>query len=152
MADAILEYTDAGPDLVLEPGDLAQDQGLQTAVLLSLFCDARDEDQPAGVDKRGWWGDVEGDQWGSRLWTIAREVASSGNALIARQTAEASLQWMVEDGIASQIEVGAEYVAAGFLRLSVRIERGSAPEWAHLWEAIEAEFQFEGIRLFLQVT
>ena len=66
-------------DLVIENDDLKIDEGLETAVLISLYTDARvsDEELPAEeAQKRGWWGDIypdiPNDQIGSKLWLKAR--------------------------------------------------------------------------------
>ncbi len=133
-----------GMDLVTGPGDLVQDLGLQSAILLSLFCDARDEDVPAGMDPRGWWADADGDQWGSRLWSLSREVASSEVAERARQTAEGALAWLIEDGVAESVEVVAELTTPGRLELDVQITRGRATRWQHLWEQLNTETPWAG--------
>ena len=72
-------------DLVLSPGespDLQGDDGLLTALLISLFTDRRAHDddplpdERVGVpsDMRGWWGDYfeteRPDPIGSRLWLL----------------------------------------------------------------------------------
>ena len=133
-----------GMDLASGPGDLAQDMGLQSAVLLSLFCDARDAEAPAGTDPRGWWADVDGDQWGSLLWTLSREVASREVAERARQAAEAALAWLIEDGIAETVEASAEYPSPGHLDLTVTITRGRATSWQHLWQDLNTETPWTG--------
>ena len=68
-----------GADWLLQQPSLAGDDGLDTAVILSLFSDARaraGDDTPAPDDLRGWWGDAfaakTGDRFGSRLWLLGR--------------------------------------------------------------------------------
>lgn len=68
--DAVLNCA----DIALKNGALDTDDGLRTAILISLFTDARaldDDVLPAPEDRRGWWGDaipeIEGDIIGSRL-------------------------------------------------------------------------------------
>ena len=97
--------------------DLHQDNGLGSAVLLSLFCDRRagEDDLVPDLDnqdRRGWWGDLvseyadAGDQIGSRLWLLERSKATKENAERAKEYIYEALQWLIDDGIA--VRVGAE--------------------------------------------
>lgn len=118
--DILTAYNNTGGAVRLDyqvdaPG-LAQDDGLQSAVVLSLFTDRRaDEDDvlPDGSDRRGWWGDSvadqAGDQIGSRLWLLRREKASDQTLQRARQYAAEALRWMVDDGVVKRVDVAAEY-------------------------------------------
>ena len=84
MADIALTWNnDIGAgDLCVVGADLLADDGLETAVLLSLFSDrrAREEEIPPGQTwRRGWWGDLladDQDQIGSKLWLLEREKQS----------------------------------------------------------------------------
>ena len=130
-------------DLVLAAGELGRDDGLRTAILLSLFSDAR---APAGAtlpeqggDRRGWWGDAfaateirnEADALGSTLWLLGRAKAVPGAVEQARQAAETALGWLVRDGVASAVRVEAESqgtVSSGLrLALGVVLERPQGP-------------------------
>lgn len=105
-------------DLFYENGDLIYDQGLQTAVYISLFTDRRADDDDIlpdsqSTDKRGWWGDlaspdVEGDQIGSRLWLLERSKTTADVLVRAKEYVEECLEWLIEDGIASDIDVAVE--------------------------------------------
>lgn len=118
-------------DLALSGFDLAADSGLRTAVLLSLLCDRRAEDDdeiPDGTsDRRGWWADAfaerQGDRFGSRLWLLRRSKQIPETARLAREYAEQALVWMVEDGVATSVAVSAEIVRRGVLGLRVAIMR-----------------------------
>jgi len=98
--------------------DLEGDEGLETAVIISLFSDRRAKPDdilpdPNNTDLRGWWGDltgpfVAGDQIGSRLWLLSREKTLNSVLVRAKQYAEEALQWMIEDGVAVKIEVETE--------------------------------------------
>lgn len=130
MADLKFQKKDQVFDLVLEKNDLAMDDGLQTAVALSLFTDRRvtEEELPAGeTDKRGWWGDlfsdIAGDLTGSRLWLLKREKQTEEVRRRALEYAKEALQWMIEDGVAQGVEVTAEWIGTGFLGLGVTIQR-----------------------------
>jgi len=122
---------DRGADLALELFALATDDGLETAVILSLFTDARalDDDTlpPGQTDRRGWWGDafppVPGDRFGSRLWLLrsAKQLQASLND--ARQYAEEALAWLVDDGAALKVEVETFIPRDEIMGMIVRIYR-----------------------------
>ena len=141
MADIKTVFGDLGGDWqVLAPG-LAEDDGLETAVIISLFTDRRaegDDELPAGDDRRGWWGDalaeVEGDRIGSRLWLLSREKQLPSVVARAREYALEALQWLLEDGVASTVDVTAEIVRQGVLGLSVEIRRPDQPAVRYRFE------------------
>lgn len=122
-------------DLSLEAGDLATEAGLKTAVIVSLFTDRRarpDDRLPQdGGDRRGWWGDVAGqeadDQIGSRLWLLSREKQTPEVVARAREYALEALGWMLRDRVASAVEVEAEITRPGVLGLGIIITRPDGP-------------------------
>lgn len=101
-------------DLEIKYGDLATDEGLETAVFISLFTDrrARDDDKlldDRNLDKRGWWGDLlkpdnEGDEIGSRLWLLSREKTTEDVFKKLDTYINEALNWLVEDEVVSKIE------------------------------------------------
>lgn len=138
---------DHGADLAVEQFALAADDGLETAVILSLFTDARasdDDPLPFGEnDRRGWWADafptVDRDRIGSRLWLLRREKQTQETLNRAREYAEEALAWMVADGVARGVEVESFVVRNGVLGLSVVIQRPDASvarfRYETLWKA-----------------
>lgn len=106
-------------------GGFLTDDGLGTCLLISLFTDRRadaEEGLPA-AERRGWVGDalsdLEGDRYGSHLWLLKRDKESEETRLRAEEYAAAALQWMLDDGVATSIEVEAQWVARGVLGLRV---------------------------------
>lgn len=104
-------------DLVFENNDLKTEQGLETAVMISLFTDRRANDDDIlpevnSDDKRGWWGDqtsnIEDDQIGSRLWLLDRAKTTEENIVRCKQLVRESLQWMIDDGVFIKMTVDAE--------------------------------------------
>jgi len=115
-------------DLAIDDGDLATDEGLETAVILSLFTDRRalEEDRlPDGTsDRRGWWADAYSDRpIGSRLWLLAREKTLDEVLRRAKVYASEALQWMVDDGVAKQVVVDAWNIRSDTLGLRIQIYR-----------------------------
>lgn len=91
--------------MAVKNGDMDTDpqRELATAVITSIFSWAR-----SGGEK-GWWGDswpnVANDQWGSTLWTLRREKLTQQTLNRAKQIVENSLAWMIEDQVATRVEV-----------------------------------------------
>lgn len=117
-------------DLQFEKGDLISDGGLETAVLISLFTDRRvnDSELPEWEeDKRGWFGDtlsdIEGDQYGSKLWTLDRAPLNSTTRTLAEAYARDALSWLLEDGVASDLSVEAYIVNRDRIDLDIAITK-----------------------------
>lgn len=124
-----------GADYAVGALGLAEDAGLETAVVLSLFTDRRaeaDDELPFGEsDRRGWWGDAwpgtAGDRIGSRLWLLHREKQTAAVVERAREYAEEALAWLVDDGVASAVEVQASVIRRGVLGLAIAVHRPAEP-------------------------
>src|SRR5262245_52468064 len=131
MSDIGLTWDIFAADFTIVANDLAADDGLETAVLVSLFTDRRvasDDASPDGTDDlRGWWGDsfpeVPNDLIGSRLWLLSREKELQSVVARAQEYAREALQWMLDDRVSDRIEVTAEIVRAGVLGLLIVIHR-----------------------------
>lgn len=129
---------DAGADYALGALGLAEDDGLETAVVLSLFTDRRAEEDDAlpggGDDRRGFWGDVPGDRIGSRLWLLHREKQTPAVLGRAQQYAREALTWLIDDGIASAVDVVASIPRGGILALEIGITRPANPPIRYRFE------------------
>ena len=104
-------------DILYDGGDLVREEGLETAVLMSIYTDRRaDNDDvlpdPKSFDRRGWWGDqeteFEDDKIGSKLWLLERSKATEENLSLTRLYLEECLEWMLEDDVIQDIEVQTE--------------------------------------------
>lgn len=142
-------------DLSIVVDGVAVDPGLQAAeplvraVVISLFTwrRARPDDALPGSDRFGWWGDnfaaAPNDRIGSRLWLLAREKILPRTLERAREYAEEALQWLIDDGVASRVEVEAERQGLTTVALACRIYRtaGGAPvdlRFANAWDFLHA--------------
>ena len=120
MGDIALQFDldQEGIDLgELIQNDLAQDEGLETAVIISLFSDhrvTREEAARDDTDLRGWWADsvdplVETDSIGSKLWLLSREKSTDETLSRARQYCEEALQWLLDESVADSLTVETSY-------------------------------------------
>lgn len=135
-ADAVL-YVDEGYDIHFDAqGDIETADQLDTALLMSLFCERRAaaSEMPVPELRRGWIGNVAtpGIEIGSKLWLYeqARITRSTLNGVTAE--ALAGLNWLVEDGVA--LSVTADTTIAG---LAVNLERSNSEvstQFYKLWE------------------
>lgn len=107
---------------------LEGDDGLETAVLISLFTDMRvaeSELPPGTVDKKGWWADefsdVPGDKIGSKIWVSSREGTGALAIQSIQTRAKQSLDWMIEDGVAETVSVIATRNGSNGVNLEVSI-------------------------------
>lgn len=135
------------PDCGMEAGDLVAEGSLRTAVILSLFLDRRANDDDIlpndSDDRRGWWADTvapmtdygigggsaSGDHIGSRLWLLSREKQLAGVLERARHYAEEALTWLVEDGVATAVQVTATNPRQGWLVLEVTVTLSDTSEY-----------------------
>jgi phage gp46-like protein len=135
-------------DIKIENGDLVADNGLETAVLISLFTDsrARTDELPQGQTKRrGWWGDlfpdVDGDKIGSKLWLLENDKQLLENLPKFENFAKESLNWLIEDGVASEVSVVATYPERGQILLEIKIVKpsGENQRFGFIWDGQEVK-------------
>ena len=140
-----------GGDIALGDTDLVLDESIVTAVLVSLFCDANGDDLLPG-ERRGYWADEDARRpVGSLLWFLERAKATQETQARARDAAEDSLRWMVDEGIAERITVAARYERPDFLVLEIDITRGTSRRYQSLWDAFqETVYPWEGGALRLR--
>lgn len=121
-------------------GGLLTGNDLGTAVMISLFTDAEagpDDIIPDGTsDRRGWWaGPI-----GSKLWLLSRSKQTATVLALAKTYIAEALQWLLDDGVASEVLIITEFTRPGLLGAQITIKRdGKKPEtlnfeWA--WQEI----------------
>lgn len=154
MTDLALFWSndDFAADVKIDAGKLLTDDGLRTAIIISLFTDARaanDDVLPeAGTDRRGYWGDiaspVAGWEMGSKLWLLAREKQRPSVLARARDYAQAALAWMVEDQVASSVVATATFPTRSALGITIEITRPDGPQrerYDFAWNATEQQLR-----------
>ena len=146
MSDIALIIKNNCFDLNISNGDLEGDNGLETAVAISIFTDKRvtDEELPQlETKKRGWWGDmypeVDQDQIGSRLWTLEREKRTNETLRKSEDYTREALAWMLEDVVADAIDVSSAYDQNNFLIILINISRPDQDEsrFSIVWDEQE---------------
>ncbi|MFC0686391.1 phage GP46 family protein [Novosphingobium clariflavum] len=161
MTDIALAWNDEtfSADLMLTAGAIASDDGMRTAILISLFTDARAPDDAElpedGDDRRGWWGDQfaadagpqagtsnDPNRIGSLLWLLRRAKITNANIQLARQSAEAALAWLKRDGVVSAVTVEIEVQESEGVRrrlaIGVTLDRPNGPgrqRYDFTWDA-----------------
>jgi phage gp46-like protein len=141
-------------DWLVDGPDLASEDGLATAVLISLFtdrlADADDRIPDAAptaskgpADRRGWWGDTPADPTqqvgpssltGSRFWLRAGWPANERTARQIELDAREALQWMVDANVAQSIDVETSWCARDVVALRVAIAQRGAHGKPELFE------------------
>ncbi len=120
-------------DVTYMERDAIRDDGLDTAVYLSLFTDARNAESGEG----GYWGDAVDDQpSGSLLWTVARTVMADALPLRVKEICADALQWLLDYGIADAVTV--DVAVTGRFSLSIAVEiaqSGDARQYSYNWQA-----------------
>ncbi len=146
MSDVGIYIVDNCFDLLLDGKDLAGDDGLETAVTISLFSDQRitddEKDENFKTSKRGWWGDglspIDKDEIGSKMWLIERGKRTQSDLRRLERYAEKSLEWMLEDGVAINIEVVGSFEAnQTVLNISITKPNNKETRYDVLWDGQE---------------
>jgi len=140
-------------DWVIADSDVALDNPLRTAVMISLFTDQVAPAQPtaddaavgiaalpAGADRRGWWGDAYSDgptNIGSRLWQMRRMIKAGDTAGLAevRDVCSSALQWLVTDQVVASVTVTAAWVAKTAIQflISLTMPDGTKQKFDFSW-------------------
>lgn len=145
MSDITTQWAGTHGDYVLiadgiHPSYLLSSNDLVTSAIISLFSDrvAAIDDVIADYsnDPRGWWGDAGEDYpIGSRFWQLRRHKLTQSTATLAVGFAQEALQWMIDDGVVSNIDISFEIVGTNQLSLLIVFKRDGSPDLAQkfLW-------------------
>lgn len=146
MSDIAIEYKSQIKeyDISILNGDLKECDDLDSAVIISLFTWARaaagevDENAP----RFGWFGDKidadNTDSTGSKLYLLKRKKITNQTIMDTREYIEQALQWMIEDGVATEIKAEVERNASDVNRVDalvqiVRGDRSRTMKFNDLW-------------------
>lgn len=138
IASTIKQYYDFEWD---ENGDIAHDNSLDTAIILSLFDEVRaDESEVAPAEfRRGWLGnEINQDDFeqGSKLWEFEQARITGSMLSDLGDVVRISLEHFVTDGLASSIDVKSPYLNNGRIMTEITFfNKNSEPEtrFFELW-------------------
>lgn len=138
--DAVLQEIPGGAyDLKIGfDGDLETEDSFDTAIIVSLFTDARANESEVleASRRRGWIGNerTPGFQVGSKLWLLEQSRLTRTVMNQARDESRDALRWMVEDELAVSIGNARAFQESGSLFLEVTIQRTSSEVEKRLFE------------------
>jgi phage gp46-like protein len=143
--------TTATCDWTITSGQITEGNDLETAVLISLFTDARAAPGYVSADGtndlHGFWGDTYSQtNWGSRLWQLDRASISNRPVILqaAQNYATEALQWLIDDGVAATISATVSFLTPNTISLSVTItepSKGNPSTFAWAWDILSAAGQ-----------
>jgi phage gp46-like protein len=128
-------------DLAMSGVTLETGHELETAVLISLFTDARADpgDVVLDNDPRGWWADtysaledptlptIPNDRIGSKLWQVFYRPRNQDTLNWMRDQILIALGWMLTDGVASAIDAVPVFTSSGGVGCSVTVTANGVP-------------------------
>lgn len=120
FTDLALGMTEWSEFDLLFNGDLLTDSSLKTAIIISLFTNAKVDGQ------QGWWGDDyrEEDEEpiaASKLWTLMGKPPTPDNVRKGKRYAKETLQWLIDDNRLKSISIEAEHQQQGLDMLALHI-------------------------------
>jgi len=142
MVDVALIWKNGKADLLLQDDGLVAGNDLITAITVALFSDGRAniEDVDAGEDLRGWWSR----EIGSLLWLLDRKKITKENIALAVNFAKSALQFLIDTGIASNVDVQGSRLNLTGIKLDIKVIRAANSKYDYLWDAIyNQDYQFD---------
>ncbi len=89
--------------------DFNQGNSLYNAIVMSLYCNQRDESIDIPQKRGGWYGNLilhtEGFEQGSLIWTLEQSKLDNETAILFQSYIESSLEWLLTDNLVSEINV-----------------------------------------------
>ncbi len=146
MQDMLLQKNDDNIyDIVVSNGTIQSVDGLESAILVSLFTDARASSAIVGdpLLRRGWVGNILVQnlerELGSVLW-LADQARTDQNTLnFFQDEVRNAFQWMLDDNVVSRVTIATEIedsvtikVSISFLTTNNQLER-----YVILWRATD---------------
>lgn len=113
-------------DISVVAGKPVMEDGLETAVVLSLF-----------TERGNWWADPT---FGSRLHELKREKDTADLPKRVKEVCEEALAWFVSEGVAESVVVDVSRVSSGIMQIAVTIVRPNqdASFYSYNWDAMKA--------------
>lgn len=143
MSDlALYRREDGNFDLFFDGKDLQKGKSLENAVIISMGSFARKAEKKFKnvLQDDGWWAETtfEGDRWGSLLHTLSKRKDDSNLVLLVKQYVNASLRWLVEDGVVDLVNTEA-FNGDDAIDIKVTVSKGDETEnyrYKFLWNEV----------------
>lgn len=132
MADVQITYINSNGnnyyDFTLTNGDFTLDYGLDTSMMMSVLCEQRIEDQSViPMQRGGWVGNilqiVPSYQQGSLIWTKYQSNMNSQIQSEIEGYLEDAFSWMIEDGIAKDVNVDVNLLANSKVSATITVTK-----------------------------
>lgn len=125
MADLLLDLLPDGGDVTLTNGSLVLDDGLQTAVILSLFGGNEDDSGSDGDESRMWWGCFDeptlANRYRSETQNLIRALpATPANMKRVEDAALRDLAWVLA-GTADSVDVSVTIPSLNHFNITIAI-------------------------------
>ncbi len=127
MTDVLLSNTADGGEIEAIAGQITVDEGLRTAVFISLFGGNEDDSGDEADKPREFWGNkIETDatkKLRSRTGNLLRSIAiTSGNLSLIQDAVAQDLQWMLDTKLADAAVPSVRVPALNTVQIDVKIE------------------------------
>lgn len=125
MSDLLLDLLPDGGDVTLINGSLVLDDGLQTAVTISLFGGNEDDSGSDGDESHMWWGNFDeptlANRYRSETQNLIRALpATPANMKRVEDAALRDLAWMLA-GTADSVDVSVTIPALNHFNITIAI-------------------------------
>ena len=143
MQDMKVTINNGRFDISFENGDLAAEDGFDTAIIVSWFTDARAPENLVAIPehRRGWLGDaaspVEGRSLGGLLWLIDQRRLTQKTENDTVDFGRKALNWFTDDGLLNRIDVDVERISKTGIRLGAimtALNGKTETRYFNLWE------------------
>ena len=128
-------------------GDIETDQTLDTAIIMSIFEEARASasEIPASNKRRGWLGNetTPAFEQGSKSWEFEQERVTGSILAELGVVINNSLQKLVDEGIAVSVKTNTPFLRNGIVVVSVDIGRDGSQIERKFFDLWENTGQFE---------
>lgn len=104
----LTQDSDGVYDISFTNGDFTLDPGLETSMMMTCYCQRRDESIEDPRSRGGWAGNqLNQDRFeqGSLAWTLFQSRADEDTQNLAQNYLEDAFQWYIDKGIAKDVEV-----------------------------------------------
>ena len=125
ITDAVLTEADGFYDIQFDDtGDILTADFFDTSLLMSIYCDQRalSSEMPQSERRRGWIGNKNGFEVGSKLWLFEQSRITRTTLNEIASVANNAVQWLVDDAYAVSTEATVSF-SSGAVALEIQIKR-----------------------------